>query len=76
MRLVFRTSSGVVNKPEVAPAIDPLIELTTPGNSNVDSLTPLLCARNLMLVIFNTSYRGNWIALNGISLSTNGPNPA
>ena len=55
MRLVFRTSNGVVKNPEVAPAIDPLIELTTPGNSNVDSLTPLRCARNLMLVILSTS---------------------
>ena len=59
MRLVFNTSNGVVKNPDVAPAIDPLIELTTPGNSNVDSLTPLLWARNFIDVIFNTSYRGN-----------------
>ena len=59
MRLVLRTSRGVVNKPEVAPAIEPLIELTKPGSSNVDSVTPLRLAKNLMLVIFNSSYRGN-----------------
>ena len=70
------TSNGVVKNPEVAPAMEPLIEFTKPGSSYVASFRPLYAASILILVILRTSYNGNCIALKGISLKTNGPNPA
>jgi len=53
--LVFKTSSGVVKKPEVAPAIEPLTELTIPGITVCDSAVPSRFDLTLMLTILSNS---------------------